>query len=254
MIDVNVYLSRWPFRRLPCDDTPALAEKLKNAGVKHAWCGSFDALLHKDIAGVNARLADDCKSHVGGEKPLLVPFGAVNPKLPDWKEDLRRCAEVHKMPGIRLHPNYHGYKLDDPDFAALIAAAAERKLIVQLAIRMEDPRTQHPLLQVPDVDAAPLEAVMKQHPNMRLVILNGLMPLRPDLVDKLAAAGVSFDIATLEGIAGLTRLLQSVPLERILFGSYFPFFAWEAAKLKLQESALARFQREAIGEKNAAAI
>lgn len=253
MIDVNVYLSRWPFRRLPCDDTPALAEKLKSAGIKQAWCGSFDALLHKDIAGVNARLADECKSH-SGEKPLLVPFGAINPKLPDWQEDLRRCVEVHKMPGIRLHPNYHGYKLDDPDFAALLAAATERKLIVQLAIRMEDPRTQHPLLQVPDVDATPLEAVMKQHPNLRLVILNGLMSLRPDLVDKLAAAGVSFDIATLEGIAGLTRLLKSVPLERILFGSYFPFFAWEAAKLKLQESALARFQVEAITEKNASGI
>ncbi|MBC7851800.1 MAG: amidohydrolase family protein [Pirellulaceae bacterium] len=253
MIDVNVYLSRWPCRRLPCDDTPALVEKLRKAGVKQAWCGSFDALLHKDIAAVNSRLAEECSAY-GGEKPLLVPFGAINPKLPDWKEDLRRCAEVHKMPGIRLHPNYHGYKLDDPDFAAFLSAATERKLIVQIAIRMEDPRTQHPRLQVPDVDAAPLEAMMKQHPGLRLVILNGLMPLRPDVVDKLAAAGASFDIATLEGIAGLTQLLKSVPLERILFGSYFPFFAWESAKLKLQESALARFQVGAITEKNAAAV
>ena len=254
MIDVNVYLSRWPFRRLPCDETPALVEKLRTAGVKQAWCGSFDGLLHKDIAAVNARLAEECKAHGDGEKPLLIPFGSINPKLPDWKEDLRRCVEVHKMPGIRLHPNYHGYKLDDPDFAALISIAVEKKLLVQLAIRMEDPRTQHPLLQVPDVDATPLEALVKRHAGLRLVILNGLMPLRPDVVDKLAAAGVSFEIAMLEGIAGITKLLKSVPLERILFGSYFPFFAWEAAKLKLQESALARFQVEAISEKNAAAI
>lgn len=254
MIDVNVYLSRWPFRQLPGDETPVLVEKLRSVGVKIAWCGSFDGLLHKDIAAVNTRLSEECKTHGGGEKPLLIPFGTINPKLPDWKEDLRRCAEVHKMPGIRLHPNYHGYKLDDPDFAELLSLAAEKKLIVQLVIRMEDPRTQHPLLQVPDVDASPLEALVKQHPGLRLIILNGLMPLRPDVVDKLAAVGVSFDIATLEGIAGIAKLLQSIPLERILFGSYFPFFAWEAAKLKLLESALARFQVEAIKEKNAAAI
>lgn len=255
MIDTNVYLSRWPFRRLPGDDTPALVEKLKNAGVKQAWCGSFDGVLHKDIAGVNARLAEECKvAGANTDKPLLIPFGTINPKLPDWKEDLRRCAEVHKMPGIRLHPNYHGYKLDDPDFATLLALAAERKLIVQIAIRMEDPRTQHPLVQVPDVDAAPLQVLIKQIPGLRLVVLNGLMPLRQDLVDKLSAAGVSFDIATLEGIAGLGKLLKSVPLEQVLFGSYFPFFAWESAKLKLQESALPRFQVEAIIEKNALAI
>ncbi len=254
MIDVNVYLSRWPFRRLPGDESPALVDKLRGVGVKRAWCGSFDGLLHKDISAVNSRLTEECKKHGGGEKPLLIPFGTINPKLLDWKEDLRRCVEVHKMPGIRLHPNYHGYKLDDPDFAELLSLAAEKKLIVQLVIRMEDPRTQHPLLQVPDVDASPLEALVKQHPGLRLIILNGLMPLRPDVVDQLAAAGVSFDIATLEGIAGIAKLLKSVPLERILFGSYFPFFAWEAAKLKLQESALARFQVEAITEKNSAAI
>ena len=45
MIDTNVYLSRWPFRRLPLDETPALVAKLHEQGVEQAWAGSFDAVL-----------------------------------------------------------------------------------------------------------------------------------------------------------------------------------------------------------------
>ena len=248
MIDVNVYLSRWPFRRLPLDETPRLVARLREGGVTQAWAGSFDAVLHEDLAAANARLAEECRNHGAG---VLLPLGTVNPTLPDWQEDLRRCAEEHQMPGIRLHPNYHGYRLDDPRFAALLSAAAKRKLIVQIAVRLEDPRTQHPLLQVSDVDCTPLVALLSKEPQAKVVLLNAISHVRQDLADELAAAGAWFDLACLEGVAGIERALKTLPLEKLLFGSYAPYYVWESARLKLKESPLGQFQQEAIGTTSA---
>jgi hypothetical protein len=252
MLDTNTYHSRWPARRLPLDETPKLVAALQALGIQQAWAGSFDALLHKDIGGVNARLTDGCHARGAG---LLIPFGAVNPTLPDWQEDLRRCREQYKMPGIRLHPNYHGYSLDDPRLAKLLELAESRNLLVQIAIRMEDPRTQQRLLTVADVDPAPLAELLPKFPTLRVQLLNSLNSVRPDQLDKLIAAGnLAVEIAMLEGIGGITNLLKHVPQSRILLGSYAPFFAPQSAIGKLQESALGERQRAAISSENAAAL
>jgi hypothetical protein len=249
MIDTNVTLSRWPFRRCPLDETPALVAKLREHGVTQAWAGSFDGLLHKDIAAVNSRLADECRKHGDG---LLLPFGSMNPKLPDWEDDLRRCAEEHKMRGIRLHPNYHGYKLDDPAFARLLTLASERGLVVQIALSMEDERTQHPLMRVPVVDTAPLLELVKATPKLRLVLLNAFRSVRAEPLLRLAATErVWFEIATLEGVGGVASLIAQISVKQILFGSHAPFFYFESALLKLKESALTESQLAAIREENA---
>jgi hypothetical protein len=249
LVDVNVYLAQWPFRRVAGDETPELVSRLRSQGVEQAWAGSFEALLHRDVAGVNARLAEECRRHGEG---LLLPLGTVNPKLPDWEDDLRRCQQEHKMPGIRLHPNYHGYKLDDPALGRLLEAAAERNLVVQIARTMEDERTQHPLVQVPHVDVAPLVDHARRLPKLRFVLLNGFRTIRPETVDKLAAAGnVWFDIAMLEGVGGVSKLVAQISADKIVFGSYAPFFYFESALLKLQESPLGGVERQAIATGNA---
>jgi predicted TIM-barrel fold metal-dependent hydrolase len=249
IIDTNVYLSRWPFRRLPGDDPAKLVAKLRSKGVGQAWAGSFDGLLFKDVAGVNDRLAKDCR---GYGRDLLVPFGSLNPKLPDWRDDVRRCQEVHRMPGIRLHPNYHGYDLKDPDFVELLRLATARGLIVQIALCMEDVRTQHPLVRVPPVDIAPFSEAISRAPGVRIVMLNCTGLVRLDqLQPALSAGNVYMDISMVEGVGGIARLLEDVPPEKVVFGSYYPFFYFESAFFKMQEAGLADTERTALFAGNA---
>jgi hypothetical protein len=209
IVDVNVSLSRWPFRRVPCDEPSRLVEKLRQYGVGQAWTGTLDGL------------AEECRRYGPG---LLVPFGSVNPLLPDWREDVRRCREVHHMPGIRLHPNFHGYRLDEPAFAEVLAEAGRHGLLVQLALRMDDIRVQHPLIKVPDVDTAPLAKVLAAvKPKRPLVILNSNRA-----VGALAALpNLYFECAMWESVGCAAALIEAVTPQRALFGSHLPLYSLE---------------------------
>jgi hypothetical protein len=121
IIDTNVNLFDWPFRALKYRDTKALVAKLRRHRIIEAWAGSFEALLAKDMNGVNTRLAAECREH---GRRFLVPFGSVNLAWPDWEEDLRRCHEVHQMPGIRIYPGYQPFDLDHPGMRRLLGVTA----------------------------------------------------------------------------------------------------------------------------------
>src|SRR5204862_5725211 len=90
IIDTNVHVFDWPFRKLKYAGAKALVAKLRKHRITQAWAGSYEGLLHKNLDGVNARLTEECRANGAG---ILVPFGTVNPALPDWEEDLRRCQE-----------------------------------------------------------------------------------------------------------------------------------------------------------------
>jgi predicted TIM-barrel fold metal-dependent hydrolase len=255
MIDTNVDLFRWPFRRLNGDDPNGLVARLKKKGVTQAWAGSYEALLCRDVAGVNIRLATACRE---SGPNFLVPFGCVNPNAPDWEEDLRRCHEVHRMPGIRVYPNYHGYTLADPAFARLLSMAATRNLVVQIALSMEDTRTQFPLMQVAPVDPGPLADLLPRFPRLRVVLLNSGGWTGDEVSAGSAkitrAQNAYFDIAMDEGIGGLTRLIAATSPSRVVFGSHYPFYYFESALLKVRSADLPSDQEHALFERNATSL
>lgn len=258
IVDTNVHLFEWPFRKLKYAKTEALIEKLRKHRIAQAWAGSYEALFHKDIKGVNARLAEECGKNGKG---MLIPFGTVNLAWPDWEEDLRRCHEVHKMPGIRIYPIYQTFNLDHPDFARLVSLATERKMLIQVVGDMEDSRHHHPIVEVREMTMAPIVEVVKKTPDARiqLVYWNHRVP-RNLLANLVNDTKVRFDTSRVEGAGEVGRLLEgrswsgattAMPSDRLLFGSHAPYFPVETNVIKLFESPLTADQAIAIMNGNA---
>jgi predicted TIM-barrel fold metal-dependent hydrolase len=230
IIDSNISLFQWPFRRLPLDTTPAIISRLKSLGVVQAWAGTFEGLLHRDLRAVNDRLAKECSAY-----SELIPIGSINPAATGWQNDLNRCIEQHQMPGIRLHPNYHGYALNDGRFEDLLQRCTNAGRFVQIAVAMEDNRTQNAIAEVADVNLAPLAQVVAGIPDARIQLLNArLRPAELNHVKHLS--NVFFDTARVDGTDAISKLVDAVTRQRVLFGSHAPFLIAEAAMIRVHES------------------
>jgi hypothetical protein len=250
--DVNVAVGHYPFRHLPEADPARMAKFLQSKGVTRAWTGSAEALLHRDIRGVNDRLVEACRTHGAG---VLVPFGTVNPKFPGWEDDLKRCADVHKMAGIRLHPDYHGYTLVDEALPPLLELASEKKLIVVIVGRMEEERVQHPLFHVRPTEFNRLAEVLRPVPELKVVVANWRMDPMSDAFGAMARLpNVYFETAMIEGLGRTARLVERVGAGRVLFGSHAPVFVWDSAALKIREAALRDEDAAKVRSGNATAL
>jgi predicted TIM-barrel fold metal-dependent hydrolase len=247
--DTHVYLGHWPHQQLSSEAPSKLVADLRRAGVTQAWAGSFDGLFHKDIAGVNQRLADTCAQVAAG---MLLPFGTINPTLPDWEDDIRRCHETFHMPGVRLHPTYHGYMLDNPRFAKLLDLAAARGLIVQLVASMES--KPHFVLNphVPQLETKPLKEKVAAFPRLKLVVANGyrmtedeetrsLLPLKP----------IHFDFSRAETAKDVRQLIETTSTDRVVFGSCMPLHDIDPVISKMQQAQLTDANHQAIAMENA---
>jgi predicted TIM-barrel fold metal-dependent hydrolase len=259
-IDTNVDLFVWPFRTLKYEQTDALVSKLRQHGIRQAWAGSHEAMLHRNIDLVNRRLAEECETKGEG---ILVPFGTVNPLFPDWEWDLEQCDEMYDMPGIRVYPSYQGFSLGDAEFRRLLFRAAERDMLVQIVVDMEDERLQHPTVPIRSADVSPLLNILPEIPEVDVMLLNAFRQVRGEQFARfINETNVTFDIARLDGSGEIERVLNGregrvadgqtkVPVERLLLGSHMPFFPLENVLFKFMDSPMTEAQARAILHENA---
>jgi hypothetical protein len=251
IIDVNATLGHYPFRRLRHTTAGALIAQMDRHGIDRAVVSSLPAVFYRDVDEGN----QDLLAAAGTHADRLIPVVTANPKYPGWQRDLAVAVAGGPVKAVALWPEHHGYALGDAHGRGALGAIAGLGLPVVLTQRLEDRRQRHRWDQAEDLTSRALEEAARSHPTLRFLLVNwsGLDGAR------LAASGLQgrclIDLARLQVLyrKEVPKLIATMGLEAIAFGSHLPFDYAGPALVKLANLArLSAAAGERIAWRNAA--
>lgn len=160
---------------------------------------------------------------------MLIPFGSIHPKDPDFAVHLEAFAAAG-IRGIKFHPYYQGFSLTDPDVWPIFSKIADLGLVVECHSGGDVSWNELRGMCGPDE----IVKLLKNIRPLRFVAahLGGCFRYGPHATDALLESGAYVDTSSLafrwyydEEI----RLLRSWPRDRILFATDFPWVHYPEA-------------------------
>ena len=178
-------------------------------------------------ADVILRSALEIRDGVRGEEAarVIIPLASVHPADPDFKAHLKAIADAD-IPGIKLHPYYQGFRLDDPAVFPFFAAVRDLGLFVIAHCGYDHGFLNVPMCCGPVEIAALLAAVPGLGPRFVAAHLGGREGNPPGATDMLLETGCLIDTACLEILQDepdAIRVMETWPTERIVFGTDYPW-------------------------------
>lgn len=205
----------------------------RQAQVSAALDGTVGALLRSlDRAGIDAAVVCSIATEPGQFGPILAwskaiagprlfPFPSVHPGSPRAVEEIRQIAEAG-FRGVKLHPEYQDFHVDDPLLEPLYRAL-ERHRLVALFHAGHD-------IGFPDSDrAAPARflALQRAFPDLRIVASHlGGFRRWSEVAEHLLGSSLWFDTSYTLGhipAALLGEILRGHRPDRLLFGTDSPW-------------------------------
>jgi predicted TIM-barrel fold metal-dependent hydrolase len=225
IIDVNAFTGTWPSH--PVRGTlPEVRASLRACGVDRMFVSPLDAAWCRDPHRFNQDLYRSCEPFED-----VWPSPVLDPTVATWRREVRRAADHPKVRVVRLLPAYSPYAMAESD--DLLRALSEAGLCALVQTRLEDPRRQHPLAQVPDLPAARVVEAAERHPGLK-VILGGPRAgeIRAQKGRILDLPNLYADVSQADGMDVMRGLVEAGLSGKLLFGSHAPLF--------IPHSALAR--------------
>ena len=218
IIDVNAWTGPWPTLVNVPHDAASVRASLRAYGVERIFLAPLAAAW-----SANPHLCNAVVYEAASEFEDISPVPVVDPTLPTWREELEKAAGHRAVRMIKLLPGYGGYELVVAD--DLLAEAGRADLAVTVQVRIEDPRRQHPLAQVPDYSTQVVVEAAKRHPSLKLVIGGAsAAALREFAAQVRDLPGLYADTSQVDGVDSVKMFVEDGLGNKLLFGSHAPVF------------------------------
>lgn len=246
-IDATAFVGEYPFRGFPQTSPAALKELAQKYSVGGAAVSSFHEIFWENNFDAARKLAEEIR----GDN-FFTHFVVVNPKYPRQLQELPEVLETTGARGIRLLPNYHGYRLWDECALELFRFAAKRDVPVQIFREIQDAR-MHWMHAVAPVAAADFDWLLSalgtpEVPACRVLLSGFPFADLSRMGDVLRAnENIFADLSRVRGpVFGVEKLVNEQKLERLVFGSLWPIQLVGSSTLQIDDAAISDAARKAI--------
>jgi predicted TIM-barrel fold metal-dependent hydrolase len=242
----------------------AIPQLEQEGGVKAVLDGKVSSLLRSmDDAGIRASVVASIATKPTQFRPILewsraiaseriVPFPSLHPDDPAAADQVAAIADAGFL-GVKLHPYYQGYLLDearlDPVYAAL--ERHELLLLSHCGFDIAFPRERR-------CDPARIRRVLERFPQLKFVAAHlGAWEDWDEVERLLLGQPVLMDLSTTIEWIGFDRakeFLQRHPQDYLLFGTDSPWISQRAALELVRKMELEPAREQALLGGNAARL
>jgi len=252
-VDVNAFLGAYPWRKIPGTSPESLRTALDRAAIDTAWVTHLPSLFWRDPTEGNAWLLETAR-----QERRFKPVPVVHPGLAQWEQVVADAVNAG-APAVRCDPLYLGLDPAGGEMRVLAAACGAARIPLLLAVRLEDSRQRHPNDRAPELPAAAVRALIRSDPDVRLLVTHADRPFVEEVhfgSTPEEALRIWWDICWIWGPPEdhLEMLLETVGVERFVFGTGQPLRLPENSVAKLDLLELSPERRQAIESENVRAL
>jgi predicted TIM-barrel fold metal-dependent hydrolase len=223
-----------------------LCASMRRAGIDYAVTMPV-ATKPSQVRAINAAAVE-----ISRQYPTLINFGALHPAQDDWAEEVERLAG-DGIPGVKFHPDYQDFFVDEERMLPLYRALAAHGLIVLFHAGV-DIGLPPPVHCPPDRLARVLDAV----PELPIIAahMGGYYcweAVEQYLLGRDVYLDTSYSLADL-GAERMARLIRTHGAQRILFGTDSPWTGQAAEIAGIRHLGLTIEEQQAILGENAARL